>query len=461
MSFISSLSRMKHALSGTSFPEFPSLFGQSFPFPTDFSAGRRSRIYNVFQTFWLFVYQILSPQSSCRDAVFMAVASLAANGEKALSPHNASYCRARAKLPLKGLREILSALVGRSQEEIGAHRLWHGRSVTIVDGTTCSMPDTGKNQKAFPQPETQKPGCGFPMARIVVLFSLATGMVLEWALGQYTDSERFLFRGLSGSLKKGDVLLGDRGFGGFIDLYFLIRQGVDFVVRVSDKNRKRIRVLKKTAKKDRLIQWLKPLVRPGWMDRETWEKVPDFITLREISYVVKKPGFRTRSVAIVTSLLDEKNFPAAAFEELYLRRWTAELYLRDIKTTLGMDRLSCKTPEMVEKEIAMHLIANNLIRLMINRASRKHKISQERISFKGSAALFIQICIQGTRLKRRRAVKALLIEFYRLIARLANPARPGRREPRAIKTRPKRYQLLTNLRSQFQEDPHRGKRPCS
>jgi len=450
----------KEKISAKPFNRFIKIFRHWLSFPHDFDKNRRNRIYTVFETFWLFLYQVLSYNGSCQYAVSKAISFLAIKTSHIPSPNNGSYCKARMKLSLKAIKEILCTLIRRSQQEIRQDQLWYGKQVKVVDGTTCTLADTPKNQKAFPQPESQKPGCGFPMIRIVALFSLAMGTVLKWRKGAYRESERTLFRSLIDSLEENDVLLGDRGMGSYMDFLFLMKRGVNFVIRVSKKNRKQI--IKKFGKKDHLVRWLKPLARPRWVDKETWRSVPSFLLLREVSYCIDSRGFRTNKVTVVTNLVDQRTFPSRAFQELYYRRWKVELYFRDIKTTLGMDRLSCKTPDMVKKEILMHLIAYNLIRMMMFQSGQIHKTSVEEMSFKGTVNLFLQFIpyFELSNNDERGFVKILSI-FYQAIARLKKPWRPNRREPRAVKRRPKRYQYLTQSRNIFKEDPHRGKRPYS
>jgi len=335
----------KRKVSQKTFEEIVSLFSDWISFPQDFDKKRRNRVYNVFSIFWLFLYQVLSPNGTCQNAVLKAISLFAENKEKTPSPNTGSYCKARKNFPVWGIKKILSTLVERSQQEINEDQLWYGRHVKVVDGTTCTMPDTPKNQKAFPQPDSQKPGCGFPMTRIVALFSLGTGTLLEWRKGPYRESERSLFRSLLDSLEKGIVLLADRGFSSFTDFFFLLSNSVDFVMRVSQKSRKQIQIMKRLGKNDRIVRWFKPKSRPRWMDKEKWNNLPPYIELREITYYVAVKGFRTKKITVVTNLIDKKQFPTHAFKELYLRRWIIELYLRDI--TVSYTHLTLPTSDLV------------------------------------------------------------------------------------------------------------------
>ena len=250
--------------------------------------------------------------------------------------------------------------------------------------------------------------------------------------------------------------------GGYADFVFLLRRGVNFVIRDREKNRKNIQKLKRLGKRDHLVRVFKPAGRPKGIDKETWSNLPEDIVLRRITYFIEKKGFRTKKVTILTDLVDSKEYPLREFRELYMRRWSAELFLRDIKITLGMDRLSCKTPEMVEKELYMYIIAYNLIRNIIYKAGLKKGEDPYRISFKGSVNLFVQFLPLFEEAGNDGVLlKYILDQLYESIAKIKNPWRPNRREPRAKKRRPKRYQYLTNHRSIFQEDPHRGKREYS
>lgn len=453
------LSLAKHRLSQMSFREILTLFRDWVSFPEDFDKNRRKRIYTVFDIFWLFLYQVLSPQGSCQNAVLKAFSSRVFKRKKRPSLHTGSYCKARIKLPLKKIREILSSLIERSQQEINKNLLWFGRTITVVDGTTCAMPDTKKNQEIFPQPDSQKKGCGFPLSRILVFFSLAVGTIVSWKIGCYLDSERGMFHTLLALLPKIDVLLADRGFSSYGDFYHLSQNQIDFVIRISKKNRKHIKILKRLGKKDYLIKWFKSTVCPKWISPEIWKTIPQSIVLREITYNVTRKGYRTKVVTIATSLFDHKKYPTQAFAELYLRRWMAELFFRDIKTTLGMDHLSCKTPDMVEKEILMYLIAYNLIRLMIFRASQIHHIDPERISFRATVNAFLHFLYYLEYAgKDQKQLKYMIRKLYKSISEITNPRRSNRREPRAVKRRPKPYSYLTKPRSIFKEIPHRGKR---
>lgn len=340
-----------------------------------------------------------------------------------------------------------------------AAQLWQGRCVKVVDGSSVSMPDTVANQALYPQPKGQKPGCGFPVMRIVAVFSLASGALLHLAKSALLVSERTLFHGLwEAAFQREDVVLADAGFCSYADLYLLGQRGVDCVMRNNQQRTKRAVQFKRLDKMDRLVHWHKPRTRPQWITPEQWSLITERMTVREIEVAVDIQGFRTRAMTLVTTLIDPRAFPKRSFVELYRRRWMAELFLRDIKITMRMDVLRCKTPEMIHKELYMHLIAYNLIRALMFDAANQHKRSTFQLSFKGACATvraWTNILATPNLTAQKR--QALQRNLYATIARDSLPNRPDRTQPRARKRRPKNYQLLTQPRSSFKETPHRNR----
>ena len=254
----------------------------------------------------------------------------------------------------------------------------------VADGTTVSMPDTPENQAAYPQPRSQKPGVGFPLARMVVLFSLAVGTVLEAAIGQYRGKqtgEVSLLRGLYDSLESDDVLLGDRIYCTYFDIVTLQERRVDVVTRLHQQRRADFRRGRRLGPDDHVVTWTRPRQRPPWMDTETFQRLPATIPMREVRVRVKTPGFRVHNLVVVTTLLDAERYSARDMAELYRARWHAELDLRSLKQTLHMDVLRCRTPEMVRKEIWVHFLGYNLIRRVMADAAEKHGILPRDISF--------------------------------------------------------------------------------
>ena len=337
-------------------------------------------------------------------------------------------------------------------------RTFRGRPVKIIDGTMLSMPDTPANQAVWPQSSGQKPGLGFPLMKLVGLFSLASGALLASATGNRREHETTLFRGLWGKLEKADILLGDRGFCSYLNLVALARRGVDSVMRLHQARPVDFRRGRRLGFDDRLVTWTKPAQRqPTWTPEE-FAALPGTLLVRLIRLRVAAPGFRTRTVVLATTLLDAAAYPADALGALYGRRWEVEGHFFEIKETLALDVLRCKSPGMVEREVAVHRIAYNLVRALMQRAAHGHGVPPGRVSFKGSLDALRQwgavIAAAGAGVKKQ---DALIAELLAAIARDPVPERPGRSEPRARKRRPKNYQLLTQSRRATGNPPRRNR----
>jgi len=435
----------------SSFPELgAALVGLDFEF--------RERLFSPVVTFWMFLSQVLSDGASCQEMVAKALAALWLTEERQSSPGNSAYCQARKRLPVAFLQRLADQVAARLECQVKLNHLWMGRRVKIVDGSSLSMPDTAANQQAYPQPSGQKRGCGFPVMRLVVVFSLATGVMLRLACGSLRQSERALFQGLIEILQPGEVLLADRGFCGFADICILMTRGIDAVLRVQKCRWAGARCMKRLGRGDRLVEWLRSSkVRPAWMEPKARAEMPQTLTLREITYTVPVKGFRSKRIVLVTTLTDSKLFPRKAFAELYLQRWKAELFLRDIKISLHMDVLRCKTPEMIHKELWMHVIAYNLIRALMWSAAQRHCVDVFSISFKSSLASIRQWApwmagLDPTSSRFSKTQELLLV----YLAQQRVPYRPNRVQPRARKRRPKNYPLLTAPRDKFKDIPHRS-----
>lgn len=407
------------------------------------------------RVFGLFLSQVLSADHACRETLRKFLGFLALE-KKSASGRTAGYCKARARLPQEALDSTHLRLARKIRSEHLPRGLWLGRAVKVVDGTGLSMPDTAPNQRLYPQPKRAKKGCSFPVMRVVALFCLGTGVLLDMAKASLAVSERALFRSLWSLLEAGDVLLADRGFCGFAEFYFLKQRGVDCVMRAHQARTTGKRRVKRLGRGDWLVLWHKSKQSPEWPGKEAWRGVPQTLLVREITFRVPFKRFRTRLVTIATTLTDPDAFPTEAFADLYRRRWRAELFLRDIKTTMGMDILRCKTPGMIDKELTLHLIAYNLVRLSMLQAARRHGMPFERISFKGALSTLRQWAPHFFRAGRamRRFLWTRLLEY---LAGDSLPHRPGRIEPRARKRRPKNYQLLNKPRHDFKEIQHRNK----
>lgn len=418
----------------------------------------RERIFSTPVTFWAFLSQILSPNSSCREAVRKVAALLHLAHNHEIDSDTGAYCQARSRLPLPLLEKIGLRLANALQNNTPAANLWQGRVVKVVDGSTVSMPDTAANQKRWPQPNSQKQGCGFPLIRLVGLFSLANGALLQTVTDTFFSNENKLFERLFRFLDAGDVLLTDRNFCSYGNLSALLSKKLDAVMRMHQSRPADFRKGKALGKNHRLIRWQKPTKKPRAMSQEQFDSLPAQITLRMLRLHISAPGFRTRSIVLVTTLLDTELYPPQALLELYRRRWAVELFLRDIKTTMKMDVLRCKSPAMVERELAMHWIAYNLIRTLMLEASICYHVALDRISFKGTVDTLRQwapviASVQAKPKRRSALINALLL----VIATDQVPLRPNRREPRAVKRRPKAFQLLNQPRHRMKDTPHRDK----
>ena len=448
------------ALGTDSISELRKALGQFVP---DALLGRhtqrgRDRLFTPLVTFWAFLSQVLSPQSACRDAVRKAQAWWSLGRRLPVSTNTSAYCQARSRLSEQTLLAIHRQTAQRLECNVPTDSLWLGRRVKVVDGTTCSMPDTAESQKAYPQPGSQKPGCGFPMMKLVGLFCLASGALLEVVRGTLRVHESQLFRQLWPHLNPGDILLADRGFCSFFSLSSLQERGVDSVMRLHQRRRVDFRRGKRLAKDDILLNWTKPAQRPEALSVEEFNALPDSLRVRQIRLQPKIKGFRVRTIILVTTLFDPIAFPAQALGELYFQRWSVELHFREIKTLLRLDILRCLSPQMVYKELLLHVIAYNLIRCLMQQAAICHQVDLSRISFKGALDTLHHFAdvIRAADTKPRQQTE-LYSEMLRLIALDQLPIRPQRSEPRAKKRRPKNYHLLTKPRKSMVITQHRSR----
>jgi len=439
---------------------FGHLFEMQLLEPSAKGANSRRRCLPASVTFWAFVAQALSPRSSCREvARRIEVWWRWGNLRSARTITPSAYCQARQRLTLHTLQLIAAQVAWAVERHVLKSEKWlEGREVKIIDGTGVSMPDTPENQAIWPQPDGQKPGCGFPVMKVAGLFSLAGGALLEHVTGRQTTHDSTLFRELWPKLKKGDIILADRAFCSYGAMAALAHRGIDTVVRLHQLRKSDFRFGRRLAVGDRLVVWTKPKKCPEVWSKDEFARLPEQLPVRLIRTVITAEGFRTRCVLIATTLTDAQLYPADAIRELYAQRWNIELHFAQIKTTLGLDILRCQSPSMIEKELQIHLIAYNLVRGLMQKAAHLHHVPLECISFKGSLdtvrhwAQAIYACNKNPR------KQAELI--HHMLARLAGdlvPHRPGRSEPRAKKRRPKTYQLLTEPRHQMNIIAHRNK----
>jgi hypothetical protein len=422
----------------------------------DEGPNSRERVYSVRRTFFGFLFQVLKPECPCREVVRQILALCALHTDDSSSPGTSAYCQARARLPWDILPRLRCALAAQAER---TRPLWKGFSVKVVDGTGISLVDTQKNQRAYPQSGEQKPGCGFPLLKLVGVFSLASGALLDYAKGNKHQHELGLLQRLLDTFKAEDLVLADRGFSTYALMALLWLRNVHSLFRLHHARRRDFRQGKCLGKYDRLLLWTKPCnwQRPRFIPKGLWQRLPKELSVRMIRFTLAVPGYRTQSVTLITTLLDPVCYPAAELAELYARRWRIELWFRDIKTSMGMETLRCLSPKMVHKELEMFFIAYNAIRCLMAEAAQIHHVAIQRLSFKGtvdSARQFSTAIAQAHSRKKRNRLMARLLE---LIAGDQVPERPGRREPRAVKRRPKPFQKLNRPRHLMKEMLHRSK----
>jgi Transposase DDE domain len=408
------------------------------------------RIYSPLVTLWVFLGQVLSADHSCRAAVARLLAHRLSQGQPPCSAETGAYCQARKRLPEQFLSDVARQTGRALEDSVDPRWLWKRRRVYIYDGSAVSMPDTPANQRDYPQPDTQKPGLGFPLARLAAVFSLACGAVVELGICRYAgkgQSEMGMLRMLWDLFRPGDVLLADRLMCAWTEMVMLKQRGVDCVCRLTSHRAADFRRGQRLGSGDHVVQWLKPR-KPRSLDQKTYDLLPEFLLVRESRVRVEQAGFRTTTLIIATTLLDAAEFAKGDLAQLYRARWNAELDLRSLKRTLQMDVLRGKTPDLVRKEVWAHVLAYNLVRTVMAQAAARHDVEPRSISFKGAVQT----------LQAFQPVIAMLAEgdpgFCRLVYQQVLDAiathrvadRPDRFEPRLRKRRPKHYAFLRKPR---------------
>jgi len=417
----------------------------------------RDRDYTRWRTFWCMLWQSLNPLASGREVVLQLQALFRLEDGPRLAPNDAAYCRAKARLPLSEFPKALRALGQTADQQAPPLTLLRGRPVKGADGSALTLADTPKNRQAYPPLQcADQPS--FPMMRLVVLFSLLSGAVLAVAPGSLAVSELSLLSTLLGHLAAGDILVGDRGFGNYPLIAFLqFAWKVDFLGRTTrrlDGRRRRQRL----GKNDWLITWKRGAKPSPWLSALQWTGLPTEMTLRAVKGRCYQKGFRVRQVTVVTTLLDAKQYPAHEILLAYLRRWALEMCLDDLKTTLQMETLRGRSPDMVQKELYVRLCAHNLIRCTMIQAATQHQVPLERLSFKGTVDALRQFtqAIACARSKKKR--QELWAQLLATLATDLVPKRPGRREPRAVKRKKNKYPRLSCARRKFKDRPKRQAR---
>jgi Transposase DDE domain len=370
----------------------------------------------------------------------------------AFSSDTSGYTQARQRLPEAGIEQLLQLSGQALEEELSEARLWQGHRVKLLDGSTLQMCDTATNQAEYPQPSSQKPGCGFPMVKVLVMFSLLSGAVLEVMIAPFTASELGLARQLYARLCPNDVVVADRLYGTYADLSMVQAQGADAVFRLHAGRKSDLKRGKRLGEADVLVQWRKPSPRPKALTPEQFAQLPDVLQVRQLSYQIQQPGFRTKTVTLVTTLLDAKTYTKASLAELYGLRWHAEVNLKHLKTTLKLEFVRCKSPAMVRKDILVHCLSYNLLRTLMFDSVVATEIPSLQLSIQSARQLlvaFLPQLMNATEQQRDERYHLMLILLWE--QRL--PQRPNRVEPRAVKRRPKSYPRLTRPRVPIRSTP--------
>jgi hypothetical protein len=406
----------------------------------------RERLYPPTVVLSMFMRQTLESDGSCQKAVNGWAAQRAADGLRPCSVRTGGYCRARQRLPLEMVSTLTRETGRLLHEKALAQWLWHGRAVKLVDGTGISMPDTPENQAQYPQPNTQAPGVGFPLARLVMVICLATGAALDAAIGPHSGKgtgELGLVRRLLEGFSPGDVMLADALYCNYFLIATLMVAGVDVLFEQNGARITDFRRGQSLGTRDHIVCWPKPAARPEWMTPEQYTGFPDKLTVREV---------KVARQVLVTTLLDHRKVSKDDLSELYARRWNVELDLRNLKTTTGMDVLSCQTPQMNEKQLWVHLLAYNVIRLLMAQAACNADIDPRELSFKHTVQMWMEWVSRGLSATKDGG------QLFTLIAQCRVGNRSGRIEPRMRKRRPKPYPWLkvprTHARRKIKKHGH-------
>ena len=425
-------------------------------FPAD-GPRRRDRKYPRSMVFWCFIWPVLKPRTSCREVVRQIQTACETQDFK-YDESTSAYCQARTRLPESTLRKAMADTAQAADRLNLAGVPGWNRPIRVVDATSVTLPDTDANRKEYPYAPGQKPGCGFPKMKVLSLSSLSSGAVLAVSeTGKRTHDIRLFHDNIS-LFHPGDIVLGDRAFCSYHAMAKLPTQKVDVVFRLHQRRILNKRSARRIGNSDWIATWSRPAQRPAYVDPEEWDALPEQMDVRIFRYRLRRNGFRTQVIWIATTLNDPKTYPAEQIAQLYALRWDIELCFRNLKSTMGMDELRCRTPQMARKELLAYMVAHNFIRCLAAEAASDHNVPRRRISFKGAvdaARCFLSAMYRVGFKRKRKQLHARLLE---IIALDLVPERPGRKMPRAIKRRPKPYPLLTRPRHLYREIPHRGKK---
>ena len=404
---------------------------------------------------WAFLAQALrdGKLAACAAAVADITTYMHQTGGRAPCGDTGDYCRARAKVNLSALRQLVGQAAGELQDGADPSWLWHGLHAKLIDGFTFTMPDTPENQQEFPQPSTQAPGVGLPIARACAVLSLATAGIHDMAIGPYQGKETgesALLRSMLDSLREGEVAVFDRYLCSFMMIAILQLRGVHVCARLHQCRCSDFRRGRRLGPCDHLVTWTRP-PRPDWMPPALYQQIPPTLTLRELQFDVSVPGRRTETITVVTTLTDPVAYPAQDIAALYGYRWNAELDIRDIKQTLNLDHVRCKSPEMVRRELWVTLLAYNLVRKVIATAAAVHGKQPRQLGFTlGCQTILSSWMLLATGSCRDARGLWMLALAHIAANEVAN--RPGRIEPRVLKRRRHRYPLMTRPRRQLRQE---------
>ena len=401
--------------------------------------AHRERLYPPTVALSMFMRQALDADGSCQKAVNGWAAQRHAEGLSVQSVRTGAYCKARERLPMSMVTGLTLAAGQLVSARAKTGWRWRGRHIKLVDGTGISMPDTPENQERYPQPSSQADGVGFPLARVVGVICLATGAVIDAAIGPHAgkgSSELGLLRTLGAAFSPGDVMLADAFYCNYFLIATMIAAGVDVLFEQNGARHTDFRRGTSLGPRDHRVNWVKPKSRPDWMTEQQYAELPGELTVREV---------RVDGQILVTTLLNPRQVSKSALDQLYAQRWNVELDLRNIKTTLGVEVLRCLTPRMVEKELWVHLLAYNLIRLLMAQAALDADVHPRQLSFKHT----VQLWTEWTAHRVDLGIDPHTL--FRLIAQSIVGNRPGRIEPRARKRRPKPYPWLKIPRAEARE----------
>ena len=402
--------------------------------------AHRERLFPPTETLSMFLAQVLSVDGSCQQAVNDARLKRIVGGLPRCSSRTSAYCQARVRLPTPMISRLTRQVGALLSESAPTWWHWRNRPVRLVDGATVTLSDTEENQARYPQPRSQRPGLGFPICRMVALICLGSGGLLDAATGAYEgkgSDEQSLLRGMLGRLACGDILLGDACYPTYFLLCDLVQRGIDGVFEQNGARKRSTDFAtgEPLGARDHLIVLEKPKKRPPWMTQEAYDQAPARLKVRE---------FKAGGKIMVTTFLDSQVAPKNQLKVLYARRWNVELDLRNIKTTLGMERLRCKSPQMAIKELWVYLLAYNMIRLLMAQAALLAEQVPRQLSFKHTVQIWLSWQHHGAAIHDGVRLRALLM----LIAEPRVGRRAGRIEPRAVKRRPKQYPLMTKPRTE-------------